>query len=232
MSFGEAVRTVYRNYARFDGRATRPEYWWYTLFYFLVVIGAWFIVLVFVGTGSFTYDNAYPYYHYAPSPLFSLSLLAIGIFGLVNLLPGLAVAVRRLHDSDKSGWWILIAFIPYVGVIVLIVLLALPSTVGFNRFGPPVGGQPASGPRAQYLGTTRSEALQKFAADAQDAARSGFEPAWQEWRSYPGGEMLEVIYSQKQADPPWRASQGSSPMNATGTQHPFDGPPPEGPTGA
>jgi uncharacterized membrane protein YhaH (DUF805 family) len=225
MSFSEAVRSVYRNFAKFDGRASRPEYWWYTLFYFIVVVMVWIVGFFFIGSGSFTYDNIYPYYHYRPNPLFAVFGLVVGIFVLVNLLPGLAVAVRRLHDSDKSGWWLLLALIPYVGAIAVIVLLAMPSTVGFNRFGPPVGGQPTSGPRAQYMGATRSEALQKFAADAQDAARSGFEPVWQEWRSYPGGELLEVVYSPRQAEPPWRAPQ-SGDAGATG-QHPFNGPPPD-----
>ncbi|MDH6265205.1 uncharacterized membrane protein YhaH (DUF805 family) [Rhizobium sp. SG_E_25_P2] len=58
-----------------------------------------------------------------------------GIFGLATLIPGIAVGVRRLHDRDMSGWWLLIGFVPLVGWLILIYLLATPGTVGENRFG-------------------------------------------------------------------------------------------------
>jgi hypothetical protein len=88
--------------------------------------------------------------------------------------------------------------------------MLLPSSIGFNKYGPP-SGQPAAGPKVQYYGASRSEALQRFATDAQDAARAGFEPVWQEWRMYPGGEVLEVAYAARRPDPPWRAPAGGSP---------------------
>ena len=64
------------------------------------------------------------------SGIFS-AIVSLGLF-----LPSLAVTVRRLHDTDRSGWWILIAFVPFVGAVVLIVFMCLPGTAGPNRFGP------------------------------------------------------------------------------------------------
>ncbi len=59
-----------------------------------------------------------------------------GIYGLAMLIPSIAVGVRRMHDIDRSGWWLLIAFVPFIGVIVLLVFALLPGTAGDNRFGP------------------------------------------------------------------------------------------------
>lgn len=103
MSFGEAVTTCLRNYATFAGRATRPEYWWFSLF------------TVLAGFVGIAVDLALHTY------VFSL----IASLGL--LLPTLAVTVRRLHDTGRSGWWMFIALIPLVGSIWLIVILAEPS---------------------------------------------------------------------------------------------------------
>lgn len=92
MTFAESISTCFKKYATFDGRATRSEYWWFFLFTFLVS-GALSIV----------------------SEAFS------GVFSLGVLLPSLAVGVRRLHDIDKSGWFLLLWFIPIIGWIILIV---------------------------------------------------------------------------------------------------------------
>jgi uncharacterized membrane protein YhaH (DUF805 family) len=63
------------------------------------------------------------------------------LFGLAVLIPSIAVGARRLHDTDRSGWWLLIALIPFIGAIVLLVFFVLPGTQGTNRFGPdPYGG--------------------------------------------------------------------------------------------
>lgn len=60
-----------------------------------------------------------------------------GLYSLLLLIPGLAVGVRRLHDTDRSGWWLLLGFIPVVGAIVLIVFAAQKGTAGANKYGPP-----------------------------------------------------------------------------------------------
>lgn len=117
MTFVEAVKSVYSNYVNFQGRAERSEFWWFVLFYFVAVI-----VLSLI-------DGA----------LDSGGIL-YGLFLLGTILPYLAVSVRRLHDTGKSGWWILLSLVPIVGVIVLIIFYVQKSEPGANKFGPsPVG---------------------------------------------------------------------------------------------
>jgi uncharacterized membrane protein YhaH (DUF805 family) len=123
MGFTEAITSGFRNYVNFSGRAVRSEFWYWVLFAILASIVAGLIDLALFGVeGS--------------SPINSL-------VGLALFLPGLAVSVRRLHDLDRSGWWILLGLIPLVGIIILIVWYCQRGTVGVNRFGPdPLGGHP------------------------------------------------------------------------------------------
>ena len=118
---------VLRNYAGFTGRAHREEYWMFFLFNLL------FNSLVmtldhFLGT-SYKFPSGYEGFYY------SFGLLQIA-YGLLILLPNLAVNVRRLHDVGKSGWMILLAFLPVVGWIWLFVLLVTDSQPGDNQYGP------------------------------------------------------------------------------------------------
>jgi uncharacterized membrane protein YhaH (DUF805 family) len=202
VSFTEAVRSVFKNYAKFDGRAPRSEYWWFQLFNLLFVLGAYAVMIALVAvTRSYA--------------VLGVAILALGVYAIVSLIPSLAVTVRRLHDTEKSGWWLLIALVPYVGALILLIFMVLPSSLGFNRFGPPYG-ETGEEQRARYSGPTRSETLMRFADDAREAAAAGFEPVWQQWQSYPGGETLDVTYKRRpsaQADPPWRppTSQGPQP---------------------
>jgi uncharacterized membrane protein YhaH (DUF805 family) len=110
---------VLKKYFVFDGRARRTEYWMFGLINLIVVV-----VLTFLDhmLGTVRGDSR-------------IGLLA-GIYTLVVLLPSLGVTVRRLHDTDRSGWWILISFVPLIGGIVLLVFMVLDSTPGPNRFGP------------------------------------------------------------------------------------------------
>lgn len=108
-------------YVGFGGRARRAEYWWFFLFSLLVGIVTSILDSV-LGTdfeGSSTSGGV-------------LNLIA----SLALLLPSLAVAVRRLHDTDRTGWWLLIGLIPLVGAIVLLVFFVQDGTPGPNRFGP------------------------------------------------------------------------------------------------
>ena len=111
IGFADAVRSVLTNYANFSGRARRSEYWWFILAYFLASIVA---AIIDAALGA---------------PI----LEVIVILGL--LVPSLAVAVRRLHDTDRSGWWLLLGLIPFGGIVVL-VFSCLDSQAGTNRFGP------------------------------------------------------------------------------------------------
>ena len=99
MDFFEAISSGFNNYANFRTRAIRSEYWFWTLFVILLSIVANVVdLIVFSSTG------------YGPLSM----ILFLGVF-----LPGLGVSVRRLHDGDRSGWWMLLIFIPLVGAIIL-----------------------------------------------------------------------------------------------------------------
>ncbi len=115
---------VLKNYAVFGGRAQRKEYWFFTLFN--MIFG---FVLGFVDgiVGAINLETG-------------LGILS-GIYALAVLIPGIAVSVRRLHDTDRSGWWLLIALIPIIGVIVLLVFMVLDSKVGANQYGENPKGQ-------------------------------------------------------------------------------------------
>lgn len=108
-----------KNYANFEGRARRSEYWYYTLFNILAAL-----LLTMVFTGIAIAMNT-------PEIVF-LSYL----WYLVTLIPTMAVAARRLHDTDRSGWWQLLAFVPFVGGIVLLVFYCQDSQLGDNPYGP------------------------------------------------------------------------------------------------
>jgi uncharacterized membrane protein YhaH (DUF805 family) len=126
MSFAEAVKSFWSNYTMFKGRSRRTEYWFIQLFLIITNLAAAAIDLAlmegdvdrFIANGGG------------------------GIVGLiwilVTILPALAVLVRRLHDTGRSGWWALIGLVPLVGGVVLFVFSVLDSTAGENQYGTPV----------------------------------------------------------------------------------------------
>ncbi|WP_319462380.1 DUF805 domain-containing protein [Micromonospora sp. RTP1Z1] len=120
MSFTAAIRSVLTQYVGFTGRARRSEYWWFALFTVLVGLAA----AILDGVLGTTLGSGRG----------STGVIGI-IVNLALLLPTLAVAMRRLHDTDRSGWWLLIGLVPIVGAIVLLVFFVLDSTPGTNRFG-------------------------------------------------------------------------------------------------
>ena len=107
-----------KKYAVFSGRSRRKEYWYFYLFYILFIF-----VLTFIDVMIGTYDEV------AEIGLFA------GIFILFMLIPLLAASVRRLHDTDRSGWWLLINLIPLIGVIVFTVFTLQDSKPGENQYG-------------------------------------------------------------------------------------------------
>jgi uncharacterized membrane protein YhaH (DUF805 family) len=122
MSFADAVRDGLSKYVTFSGRSSRPAYWWFYLFGFLVVAAA-AIIDVVLGTNYIFY----------------------GLAALALLLPNLAVLVRRLHDAGHSGWWVLIALLPLIGAIVLLVF-TLQRSAEPNQWGSgPDAAAPATG---------------------------------------------------------------------------------------
>jgi len=117
--------TVLKRYGVFVGRAGQAEFWWFFLINLLITIA---LAVVDQHTGTFDAEGGYG--------------LVSGIYTVAVALPTLAVSVRRLHDTGRSGWWVLIGIIPVVGTIILLALFILEGTPGDNRFGP----QPRSGP--------------------------------------------------------------------------------------
>ncbi len=117
--------TIKYRYAKFDGRASRSEFWYFTLFYTLISIALAFVDFLMIN----------PMLGATPDQAARGGLLQI-LFALAMLLPSIAVAVRRLHDIGKSGWWYLIAFIPIVGPFVLLYFFVLDSQPGSNQYGP------------------------------------------------------------------------------------------------
>ncbi|MGV1034182.1 MAG: DUF805 domain-containing protein [Microbacteriaceae bacterium] len=118
LSFSEAVRHAFSKYFVLRGRATRSEFWWFTLFAYLVTL--------VVGIAH-NYAN--------PNNEVGLAAAAFGV-GLAMFIPHVAVTVRRLHDSNHHGAWVFIWLVPVVGVIVLLVFTLQQSDPSENRYGP------------------------------------------------------------------------------------------------
>jgi uncharacterized membrane protein YhaH (DUF805 family) len=114
VSFSDSIKLAFQNAFVYQGRASRSAYWWYALATFVV-----FLILNLILVRAIGGAGAAIYY-----------LLALG-----NAVVSIPLGVRRLHDIDRSGWWLLIGFIPIVGWIVLLVFACLPGTRGPNRFG-------------------------------------------------------------------------------------------------
>jgi uncharacterized membrane protein YhaH (DUF805 family) len=116
-----------RRYAEFSGRSRRKEYWMFVLLNLLIAVAVWALMaLLYIAGLSETDMTA------IMMPVFILYALV----ALAFVIPGLAVTVRRLHDTDRSGWNILLGLIPLVGAIVLLVFYCTDGTPGPNRFGP------------------------------------------------------------------------------------------------
>lgn len=131
-----------KRYAQFSGRSRRKEYWMFVLLVFIIYVIAMILdSLLGFGTttryADLTETSAAAGFHSTGGIITLLAMLAL-------IVPSIAVAVRRLHDTDRSGWWILIGLIPLVGAIVLLVFYCTDGTKGPNRFGPdPKGENPA-----------------------------------------------------------------------------------------
>ena len=109
MNFVESIQACYKKFFDFSGRASKSEYWWFQL-YTIIIYG-----MQFVFQGDL--------------------VLVFSILVIVNVIPAYAAGVRRLHDTDKSGWMVLISVIPLIGLYIIVLLIA-DGTKGKNRFGP------------------------------------------------------------------------------------------------
>lgn len=135
----------FRRYSEFSGRSRRQEFWLFVLFHYLVAF-AWGAVVGIAMLALYLADAS-------EDTMMTIALILVVPYALYSLwviIPGLAVAVRRLHDLDKSGWSILFGLIPLIGGILLIVWYASEGTRGPNRYGPdPVGPDPHGGDAAR-----------------------------------------------------------------------------------
>lgn len=118
--FGEAISICFSKYFMFSGRANRAEYWYFQLFALLVNL----LLALVIGLSAT-----------AISTIAAIVPLIMLIFQLALFIPLLSVSVRRLHDTDKTGWWLLIGLVPIVGFIVLIVFFIQRGTLVANRYG-------------------------------------------------------------------------------------------------
>jgi len=109
---------VLKKYAVFEGRARRKEYWFFVLFNVLVSMALGFVDWL---TGNINPDTG-------------LGILS-GIYALGVMIPGMAVSVRRLHDTGRSGWWLLITFVPVIGAVVFFYFMVLDSNPEINEYG-------------------------------------------------------------------------------------------------
>jgi uncharacterized membrane protein YhaH (DUF805 family) len=121
MGIQEAVLTCLANYANFQGRADRPEYWWWVLFVLAIWVILWSVVGAVLGVDS------------------GAGSVAGAMFLVAAFLPGLAVGGRRLHDTDRNAWWLLLLLVPVIGWLVLLYFFTQPGTRGPNRFGDALG---------------------------------------------------------------------------------------------
>lgn len=122
---------VLKKYVVFSGRASRSEYWYFALFSTIISI---ILTVIDLAMGSGSADSSVSA-DAGMAMSVNMGLLG-GIYSLAVLLPSLGVSFRRLHDTDHSAWWLLIAFIPLIGAIVLLVFLVKDSTPGNNKYGP------------------------------------------------------------------------------------------------
>lgn len=115
----EWFQLVWKRYAEFDGRSRRQEYWMFSLIQFLIIFVGYIVGLVLTGIGI------------------GVAILGLCfIYSLISLIPSLSVSVRRLHDTGKSGWFLLIGLIPFIGGLIVIIVMALDSDPGMNEYGP------------------------------------------------------------------------------------------------
>ena len=117
------LKVMRDNYANFKGRARRKEYWMFTLFFMLFLLASSFVFGALVGILG---DNT--------GTILGVSILIVLYFG--HLVPALAVTVRRLHDTGKSGWMYLLVIIPYIGSLIIFIFTVIEGDKGDNKYGP------------------------------------------------------------------------------------------------
>ncbi|APE26964.1 DUF805 domain-containing protein [Aurantiacibacter gangjinensis] len=121
----------YKRYADFSGRSRRKEYWLFTLLAVIVYALSFMMIMAGMPTPQYSAYGAVPQ---EPTGIFYIGAALLGIFALASFIPALAVAVRRLHDTEKSGWFLLLNFIP-LGGLILLIFFCMEGTKGANKYG-------------------------------------------------------------------------------------------------
>jgi uncharacterized membrane protein YhaH (DUF805 family) len=136
--FPAAVRRFFKKYATFSGRASRSEYWWWTL----VSVGVSIIGNIIISAGAAAPSTASGLSSTtAPGPGATIGAILLVIWALATIVPSLALSVRRLHDGNFSGWLLLIVLVPFLGALALLVFMILPSNPAGQRFDQPANLQ-------------------------------------------------------------------------------------------
>ena len=115
------LKVMRDNYANFNGRARRKEYWMFTLFFLLFALLAGFVIGILSAVGE---------------TVAMIAIILAVVWYLAHLVPSLAVTVRRLHDTGKSGWFYLLAIIPYIGGLIIFIFTVIEGDKGYNKYGP------------------------------------------------------------------------------------------------
>ena len=122
------LKVMKDNYANFNGRARRKEYWMYTLILTVLLIA---LMTIMFSALSFSDETGIE-----TGPSGYLTVLLFFVFLVAHFIPSLALTVRRLHDTGKSGWWYLIVFVPYLGNFVIFIFTLIDGDEGENKYGP------------------------------------------------------------------------------------------------
>lgn len=113
------IKTITENYVKFEGRARRQEYWMFYLFHIIIIFLLGFLMNIFEDSTTSLILGAF-----------------LIVYFIATLLPSLAITVRRLHDTGKSGWYYLFSFIPYIGGLILLIFMVIDGDKGPNQYGP------------------------------------------------------------------------------------------------
>ncbi|WP_284974135.1 DUF805 domain-containing protein [Arthrobacter sp. efr-133-TYG-104] len=133
---GAAVKRFFKKYTAFTGRASRSEYWWWTLVSFIVSTVLNILASVIGAAGATVSDSGATVPGAGAIPFYIL----LAIWGLATIIPSLALLVRRLHDGNFSGWLALLVLVPFLGALAVLVLSLLPSNPAGQRFDRPTAG--------------------------------------------------------------------------------------------
>jgi len=140
ISFPNAVKRVFKKYVRFDGRASRSEFWWWYLAQIIVVAVLYALLGIGGAMSNAQTDPTTGMTTGSFSPLYWIATVLLGLYGLATIIPNLAISWRRLHDTNMAGPFYFLALIPVVGGIIVLVLFLMPSKPEGQRFDRPERG--------------------------------------------------------------------------------------------